>query len=46
LAESGTILLDEIGDMNFYAQAKILRAIESKEIFRLRSRILQFYGLK
>jgi DNA-binding NtrC family response regulator len=35
LAESGTILLDEIGDMNFYAQAKILRAIESKEIFRL-----------
>lgn len=35
LANSGTILLDEIGDMNLYAQAKILRTIESKEIYRL-----------
>lgn len=34
-ANDGTILLDEIGDMNLYAQAKILRTIESKEICRL-----------
>lgn len=34
-ANGGTILLDEIGDMNFYAQAKILRTIESKEVCRL-----------
>ena len=31
----GTVFLDEIGDMNPYAQAKILRSIESKEINRL-----------
>jgi DNA-binding NtrC family response regulator len=35
LANEGTILLDEIGDMSSYAQAKILRTIESKEIYRL-----------
>jgi DNA-binding NtrC family response regulator len=35
LANSGTIFLDEIGDMNLYAQAKILRTIENKEIYRL-----------
>jgi DNA-binding NtrC family response regulator len=34
-ANGGTVLLDEIGDMNLYAQAKILRTIESKEICRL-----------
>ncbi len=35
LADGGTIFLDEIGDMSPYAQAKILRAIESKTIDRL-----------
>jgi len=35
LAGNGTILLDEIGDMKPYAQAKILRAIETREIYRL-----------
>jgi DNA-binding NtrC family response regulator len=35
LANEGTIFLDEIGDMTPYAQAKILRAIERKEIHRL-----------
>ena len=35
LARSGTILLDEIGDMNSHAQAKILRIIESKEFSHL-----------
>ena len=35
LAEKGTVFLDEIGDMNHYAQAKILRSIESREFFHL-----------
>jgi len=34
-ADGGTVLFDEIGDMSPYAQAKILRLIESKEIERL-----------
>jgi transcriptional regulator with PAS, ATPase and Fis domain len=33
--DGGTIFLDEIGDMSAYAQAKILRVIESREIQRL-----------
>ena len=35
LARKGTVFLDEIGDMNHYAQAKILRSIESREFFHL-----------
>lgn len=35
LADSGTIFLDEIGDMSLRAQAKILRTIENKEVYRL-----------
>ncbi len=35
LAKGGTIFLDEIGDMNSYSQAKILRSIENKEVFHL-----------
>jgi len=35
LANKGTVFLDEVGDMNSYAQAKILRSIESKEVFPL-----------
>ena len=35
LADGGTLFLDEIGDMSPYAQAKVLRAIESREIQRL-----------
>jgi DNA-binding NtrC family response regulator len=34
-ADGGTVLLDEIGDMSAYGQAKILRMIEAKEIQRL-----------
>lgn len=34
-AGDGSVFLDEIGDMNPYAQAKILRSIERKEICRL-----------
>ncbi len=33
----GTIFLDEIGDMSFTTQAKILRALQEKEITRLGS---------
>ena len=35
LADGGTVLLDEIGDMNLHAQAKILRSIEQKEVYPL-----------
>lgn len=35
LADGGTVLLDEIGDMNLQAQAKILRTIEQKEVYPL-----------
>ncbi len=38
LAEGGTAFFDEIGDMSPYAQAKILRAIDSKEVHRLGGR--------
>jgi len=35
LAHNGTIVLDEIGEMSPYLQAKLLRVIETKEIERL-----------
>ncbi|MBW2144859.1 MAG: sigma-54-dependent Fis family transcriptional regulator, partial [Deltaproteobacteria bacterium] len=38
LAEGGTVFLDEIADMHPHAQAKILRAIERKEVHRLGGR--------
>jgi DNA-binding NtrC family response regulator len=37
-ASGGTVFFDEIGDMTPYAQAKILRAIESREVHRLGGR--------
>jgi len=33
MANHGTVFLDEVGDMNPYAQAKIPRSIESKEVY-------------
>jgi DNA-binding NtrC family response regulator len=36
-ARGGTVFLDEIGDMDLYSQAKILRAIESRQVQRLGS---------
>lgn len=38
LAHGGTVLFDEIGDMSPYAQAKILRVIETKEVYPLGGR--------
>ena len=35
LANGGTVFLDEIGDMSLAAQAKVLRVIESRELFPL-----------
>ena len=35
LAHTGTLLLDEVGDLGAEAQAKLLRAIESREIERV-----------
>lgn len=37
-ADKGTVFFDEIGDMNQYVQAKLLRAIESRTVFRLGGR--------
>ena len=38
IANGGTIFLDEVGDMSYTAQAKILRVIEKREVFRLGGR--------
>ena len=35
LADTGTIFLDEIGDLSFSLQAKLLRMIQEREIVRV-----------
>jgi DNA-binding NtrC family response regulator len=37
LADGGSVLLDEIGDISQYAQAKLLRVIDNKQVQRLGS---------
>jgi len=41
MADGGTAFLDEIGDLSPYAQAKVLRAVETREVCRLGSNKLQ-----
>jgi transcriptional regulator with PAS, ATPase and Fis domain len=38
-ANGGTVFLDEIADLSAHAQAKILRALENKEVYHLGSRL-------
>lgn len=38
-ATGGTLFLDEIGDMSLFSQAKVLRSIESKQIYPLGSQV-------
>ncbi|SRR5260221_8143895 len=38
LANGGTIFFDEVGDLNAHAQAKLLRAVETREVYPLGGR--------
>lgn len=41
VAEKGTVLLDEIGDLSLYLQAKILRLIDNKELRRIGETVIR-----
>ncbi len=45
-ANGGTVFFDEIGDMSLFSQAKILRAIEAKELYRLGSSRRQLLDIR
>ena len=45
-ADGGTVFLDEVGDMTPYAQAKILRVIETHEIYRLGGGKVQYVDFR
>jgi PAS domain S-box-containing protein len=46
LASEGTIFLDEIGDLSFSTQAKLLRVLQEKEVERLGSNRRQAVNVK
>src|SRR5262249_40836691 len=46
VADGGTVFFDEVGDMSAYAQAKVLRTIETGEIQRLGERRPQRVNLR
>jgi DNA-binding NtrC family response regulator len=46
LADGGTLALDEIGDLSQQGQAKILRAIETHEFYRLGSSKLDHFNAR
>ena len=46
LAHGGTIFLDEIGDMELSAQAKVLRALQNGEITRVGSETVQHVDVR
>jgi transcriptional regulator with PAS, ATPase and Fis domain len=43
-ASKGTIFLDEIGDLNFQSQVKLLRLLQEKEFYPLGSDVPRFTG--
>jgi transcriptional regulator with PAS, ATPase and Fis domain len=45
-ANGGTVFLDEIGDMSPFGQAKILRAIEQKQIYRIGGRASEHLNVR
>jgi DNA-binding NtrC family response regulator len=45
-ADGGTVFLDEIGDMSLGNQAKILRAIEQKQIYRVGGRTAERLNIR
>lgn len=46
LADGGTLLLDEVGELSAVAQAKLLRAIDTGEAYRLGARIPSRFDIR
>jgi DNA-binding NtrC family response regulator len=46
LADGGTLLLDEVGELSVVAQAKLLRAIDTGEAYRLGARIPSRFDIR
>jgi len=46
LADGGTLLLDEIGELSLAGQAKVLRAIETGEAYRLGARMPTHFDVR
>lgn len=46
LADGGTLLLDEVGELSAVAQAKLLRAIDTGEAYRLGARVPSRFDIR